>query len=163
MKIFHILVDRFVLYTNRWKFFIFKLNFHLFVGDFFCLLVGKSFLSTSMYKLLRDKHFNLCTSVGASPNLHFHTLPRTKIYRWPNLPGTQIYTSPNLPETQIYTTSNLPATQIYTKNLHNTRFAQTQIYTNTKFTQAPNLHKPNFTQKPHLHMNEPTEIVHSWK
>ena len=77
---------------------------------------------------------------GGCPDLHFHHLPETQIYKKFNLPETQIYTSPNLHETQIYTKPNLPMTLIYTK-----------IYTKTdlnrsKFTQNPYLHGPQYTK-----------------
>ena len=79
-------------------------------------------------------------TTGGCPDLHFHHLPETQIYKKFNLPETQIYTSPNLHETQIYTKPNLPMTLIYTK-----------IYTKTdlhrsKFTQNPYLHRPQYTK-----------------
>ena len=89
-----------------------------------------------------------CFHRGGCPDLHFHTLHGTQIYKKPNLLETQIYTSPNLLETQIYTKPNLPMTLIYTK-----------IYTKpdlhrSKFTQNPYLHRPQIYKNPNLHIDK---------
>ena len=63
-----------------------------------------------LFLILYSRHCEPQLLYGVCPNLHFHTLPGTQIYKKLNLPGTQIYTSPNLPETQIYTYPNLPLT-----------------------------------------------------
>ena len=72
---------------------------------------------------------------GASPNLHFHTLPGTQIYT------THIYTKPTVTQHQIYTGPKFTRTPIFTtSNLHN------PILHKPKYTQPQNSTKPNFTQ-----------------
>ena len=72
---------------------------------------------------------------GASPNLHFHTLPGTQIYT------THIYTEPIVTRHQIYTGPKFTRTHIFTtSNLHN------PILHKPKYTQPQNNTKPNFTQ-----------------
>ena len=95
-----------------------------------------------------DHQLLLLRPLGGCPDLHFHTLHGTQIYKKPNLLETQIYTSPNLLETQIYTKPNLPMTLIYTK-----------IYTKpdlhrSKFTQNPYLHRPQIYKNPNLHIDK---------
>ena len=75
-------------------------------------------------------------NLGASPNLHFHTLPGTQIYT------THIYTEPIVTRHQIYTGPKFTRTHIFTtSNLHN------PILHKPKYTQPQNNTKPNFTQK----------------
>ena len=79
--------------------------------------------------------FHPCCFTGASPNLHFHTLPGTQIYT------THIYTKPTVTQHQIYTGPKFTRTPIFTtSNLHN------PILHKPKYTQPQNSTKPNFTQ-----------------
>ena len=72
---------------------------------------------------------------GASPNLHFHTLPGTQIYT------THIYTKPTVTQHQIYTGPKFTRTHIFTTStLHN------RILHKPKYTQPQNNTKPNSTQ-----------------
>ena len=92
-----------------------------------------------------------CTNIsvnlyGASPNLHFHTLPGTQIYT------THIYTYPTVTQHQIYTGPKFALTQIYTASnlcnpiLRKPKYTQPQNYTKPKFTQIQIYTGPNFTQ-----------------
>ena len=83
--------------------------------------------------------------LGVCPDLHFHHLPGTQIYkknnftRDPNLHISKFTQDPNLHETKFTHDPNLH------ENLHKTRFTQTQIYTKPIFTRSqiytnPNLH-----------------------
>ena len=79
-------------------------------------------LSWRMRWPLRRMRFPI--KMGASPNLHFHTLPGTQIY------STHIYTKTTGTQHQIYTGPEFTRTHIFTtSNLHN-----------------PILHKPKYTQ-----------------
>ena len=82
---------------------------------------------------------------GASPNLHFYTLPGTQIYT------THIYTKAKFTQHQIYTGPIFTRTHIYTSsNLHNPILHKPNIHSH-KITSNPNFHSPKFTQIPILH------------